>query len=64
MIIFGGMDAIQCKMFIETFTGTILQWFSEIPDGQITFFSQFSMMFKEQFSANNVKPRGYITSST
>jgi len=39
-----------------TFTGTTLQWLSGIPNGQITSFSQFSKMFREQFSVNKVKP--------
>ena len=56
MIISGGTDVIRCKMFMGTFTGTTLQWFSGIPDGQITSFSQFSRMFREQFSINKVKP--------
>jgi len=43
-------------MFIGTFTGTTLQWFSGIPDGQITSFPQFSRMFREQLSVNKVKP--------
>jgi len=56
MIIFGGSDAIRCKMLMDTFTRTTLQWFSGIPDGHITSFPQFSRMFKEQFSANKVNP--------
>jgi len=56
MIISGGTNAIQCKMLMGTFTGITLQWFSGILDGQITSFSQFSMMFRESFSANKVKP--------
>jgi len=56
MIIFGGTNAFQCKMLIEIFTGTTLQLFSGIPDGQITFFSHFSIMFRESFFANIVKP--------
>jgi len=43
-------------MFMGTFIGTTLQWFSGILDGQITFFPQFSRMFKEQFSVNKIKP--------
>jgi len=50
MIISGGTDVIRCKMFMDTFTNTTLQWFSRIPDGQITYFSQFSRMFRYQFS--------------
>jgi len=56
MILFGGSNAIQCKMFMSTFTGTALQWFSGIPDGCITSFPQLSRMFKDQFSANKVNP--------
>jgi len=56
MIIFRGSDVIRCKMFMGTFTGTTLQWFSGISDGQITFFPQFFRMFREQFSVNKVKP--------
>jgi len=33
-----------------------LQWFNGIPDGHITSFSQFTRLFREQFSANKVKP--------
>ena len=55
MIISGGTDAILCKMFMGSFNGTTLQWFSGIPDGQITSFSKFSKMFREHFSVNKVK---------
>jgi len=37
-----------------TFTGTTLQWFSGIPDGQIIFFPQISRMFREQYAINKV----------
>jgi len=56
MIIFRGTDVIHCKMFMGTFTGTTLQWFSGLPDGHITSFDQFSDLLKEQFSMNQVKP--------
>jgi len=56
MIISGGSDAIRCKMFMGNFIGKTLQWFSGIPDGQITSFPQFSKMFREQFPVNKVKP--------
>jgi len=54
MILFGGCEVIWCKMFMSTFTGTTLQWFSRILDGHITSFPEFSRMFKEQFSTNKV----------
>ena len=56
MIIYGGIDAIHCKMFMGTFTSTTLQWFSGLPDGHITSFDQFFELFTEQFSINQVKP--------
>ena len=43
-------------MFIGTFTGTTLQWFSGLPDGHITFFDQFFELFREQFYVNQAKP--------
>jgi len=47
MIISGGTDAIHCKMFMGTLTGTTLQWFVGFSDGHITFFDQFSKLFRE-----------------
>ena len=47
MIVFGGTEAIQCKMFMSIFIGTTLQWFSGLPDGHITSFEQFSRLFRE-----------------
>ena len=54
MIMSGGSDAIRCKMLMGTFIGTTLQWFNRIPNDHITFFPQFSRIFKENFSANKV----------
>jgi len=56
MIISRGSDAVRCKMFMGTFTGTAMQWFSGLPDGHITSFAQFAKLFREQFYANQVKP--------
>jgi len=54
MIIYGGSDVVRCKMLMDTFTGTIVQWFGGIPNDYITSFPQFSRMFKEQFPVNKV----------
>ena len=35
MIISGGTYAIHCKIFMGTFTGTTLLWFSGLPDNHI-----------------------------
>jgi len=56
LIVTGGTNAIQYKMFMHTFIGTTLQWFNGLPDGHITSFEQFSRLFREQFSINQVKP--------
>jgi len=56
MIIYGGKDAIHCKIFMGTFIGTTLQWFSCLLDSHITSFDQFSELFREQFFVNQTKP--------
>jgi len=56
MLISGDWDAIRCKMFVGTFTGTTLQWFSGIHDGVINSFQTFSQIFVERFATNKVKP--------
>ena len=56
MIISSGWDAIHCMMLMGTFTGTNLHWLSGILDGHITPFQQFSIIFKERFSANKFDP--------
>jgi len=56
MIIFGETYTIHRKMFVGTFKGTMLQWFSGLLDGHIISFDQFSELFKELFSINQAKP--------
>jgi len=56
MIISGGSDVMRCKMFMGTFTGMTIQWFSGLPNGHISYFYQFTKLFREQFHANWVKP--------
>jgi len=56
MNIYGGTNAIHCKMFMGMFTGTTLQWFNDLPDDHITFFDQFFELFREQLSVNQNKP--------
>jgi len=55
MLISGGNDALRCKMFVGTLTGTTLKWFSKIPNGSITTFSDFSRLFMDRFSVNRPK---------
>jgi len=52
MIVFGGTNVIHYNMFMSTFTGTSLQWFSGLPDGHITSFAQFPIFFREHLSVN------------
>jgi len=58
MIISVGSDAVRCKMFMGTFTGTAIQWSSELSDVHVTSFAQFAKLFREQFYENQVKPPG------
>jgi len=52
MMISGGTDAMHCKLFMGTFSGTALDWFISLPNGHITSFDQFSTLFKEQYIVN------------
>jgi len=52
MMISRGTDAMYCKLFMSTFSGTALDWFISLPDGHITSFDQFSTLFREQYIVN------------
>jgi len=54
MMLSGGFDAVYCKLFMSTLAGTALDWFVNLPNGNITSFDQFSTMFKEQYIVNKV----------
>jgi len=56
MMISGGTNAMNCKLLMGTFTGTALRWFISLPDGHITSFNQFSMLFRKQFIVNQALP--------
>ena len=47
MMLSGGSDAVYCKVFMSTLSGTALDWFVSIPTGHITTFQQFTKMFVE-----------------
>jgi len=48
MMLSGGSDAMHCKLFMSTLTGTTLDWFVSLIDRHITSFEKFSTLFKEQ----------------
>jgi len=56
MMILGGTNAMDCKLFMGTFSGTTLDWFISLLDGHITSFDQFSTLFREQFIVNRAPP--------
>ncbi|XP_068476763.1 uncharacterized protein [Phaseolus vulgaris] len=56
MMLSGGSNAVYCKVFMSTLTGTTLEWFVSLPTGHITTFQQFSKMFVEQYIVNKVPP--------
>ena len=56
MMLSGGSDAVYCKVFMSTLSGTALDWFVSIPTGHITTFQQFSKMFVEQYILNKAPP--------
>ena len=47
MMLSGGSDAMHCKLFMSTLSGTVLDWFVSLPDGHITSFDQFLTLFRE-----------------
>jgi len=52
----GGSDAVYCKVFMSTLSGTVLDWFISLPTGHITTFQQFSKMFIERYIVNKAPP--------
>ena len=44
------------KLFMNTFSGTTLDWFISLLDGHITSFDQFSTLFIEQYIINLAPP--------
>ena len=56
MMISGGTDAMHCKFFMGTFSGTTLDWLISLLDGHITLFDQFSTLFRKQFIVNRAPP--------
>ncbi|XP_068503938.1 uncharacterized protein [Phaseolus vulgaris] len=52
----GGSDAVYCKVFMSTLSGTTLDWFVSLPTGHITTFQQFPKMFVEQYIVNKEPP--------
>ena len=56
MMFTGGSDAVYCKLFMSMLAGATLEWFVSLPDGHITTFDQFSMLFREQYLVNRAPP--------
>jgi len=56
MMISGGTDTMHDKLFMNTFSGTTLDWFISLLDRHITSFDQFSTLFIEQYIINLAPP--------
>ena len=56
MMLSEGSDAVYCKVFMSTLSGTTLDWFISLSTGLITTFQQFSKMFIEQYIVNKAPP--------
>jgi len=54
MMLTGGSD---CSLLMSTLAGATLEWFVNLPDGHITTFDQFVMLFREQYLVNRVPTR-------
>jgi len=57
LMLTGGSDAVYYKMLMSTLLGTALEWFVSLPDGHITTFEQFAMLFREQYLVNKAPTR-------
>jgi len=55
MLLSGGSNAVNCKLFMSTLTGTTLDWFVSLPDGHVTSFAQFSMLLREYYIVMEIK---------
>jgi len=56
MMLSGGSDAVYCKVFMSTLSGTALDWFVSLLTGLITMFQKFSKIFVEQYIVNKAPP--------
>jgi len=59
MMLTGGSDAVHCMLLMSTLAGAVLEWFVSLPDGHITTFDKFAMLFREQYLINRAPPRIY-----
>ncbi|XP_057418477.1 uncharacterized protein LOC130712675 [Lotus japonicus] len=55
MVISAASDAVKYRMFLATFKGTTMTWFTTLPRGSITNFRDFLSKFLVQFSASKTK---------
>ena len=52
MMLVGGSDAVECKLFMSTLAGTTMDWFINLLDGHVTSFPQLTKLFRAQYIAN------------
>ncbi|XP_062094073.1 uncharacterized protein LOC133800122 [Humulus lupulus] len=50
-------EAIQCKVFSMTFSGTALLWFRQLKPGSVKNFGDLRRAFLQQYNANREAPR-------
>ncbi|XP_057444616.1 uncharacterized protein LOC130736852 [Lotus japonicus] len=55
MVISAASDAVKCRMFPSTFTGTAMAWFTTLPRGSFMNFRDFSSKFLVQFLASKIR---------
>jgi len=57
MMLIGGSDTVYCKMLMSMLSGATLEWFVSLPDGHITTFDKFAMLFREKYLDNKAPTR-------
>ncbi|XP_042387947.1 uncharacterized protein LOC121980041 [Zingiber officinale] len=45
-------DAVKCKVFLNTLSGSALKWFDGLPQGSITYFLDFKTDFLRRFASS------------
>jgi len=55
MLIYGGSDAVRCKMLAGSLTDTRLDWFNNFPEGSVTSLEVFVRLLVAHFAANKTK---------
>ncbi|XP_042425919.1 uncharacterized protein LOC122013758 [Zingiber officinale] len=52
-------DAVKCRVFLNTLSGSAQKWFNGLPHGSITFFQNFKTVFLRHFASSKKYQKTY-----